>query len=373
MKFVLVFAGIAAAVSLAITLLVRIGWLIARRRPDRFWKRALTVNALLVPVHLFVVAPAVLAWFVETRAGTRGDERAYAGPRIGRDGTWMLQTRDLLKAESKGLAVPDSALVEGAKAATVSFGTVDGILIRGFLVVPKASPPRCTVVLVHGLFRGGLEIETPASMFRDLGAEVLLVEMRNHGGSGRASPTFGFREKLDVLAAVSFLRRDAARAARPLVLYAVSLGTAAVMRAAPEVTPLAGLVLDAPMEDLLQTAHLMAAEKPTPGHRAPDLWQPWRSLTFTAIEIWSGFRFRDVRPVDDVARLPASVPALVMGGSEDVQMPPDSVRRVWERVPAPPDRKILWIRQGTRHGQLWNDDPGGYRARLAELMKLAVP
>src|SRR5262249_50522778 len=145
--------------------------------------------------------------------------------------------------EKTGKSVPDPALVASAAAATVRFDTEDGVSIRAFHVAPKTGPPSCSVVLVHGLFRGGLELEAPATIFRDLGAETLLVEMRNHGGSGRASPTFGFNEKKDVLAAVAWLRSAPERAGRPLVLYAVSLGTAAVMRAAPEIPGLSGIVL----------------------------------------------------------------------------------------------------------------------------------
>src|ERR1051325_6151568 len=179
MSLLFTIAGGLAAATLVITLVVRGVWLLLRRKPRRFWRRALIVNLVLLPVHVFVVTPAVFAGFVSTVIGTRGDERAYLGPRIAADGTWIKQSRDSLKKEAEGRETPDPALVAAARAATVEFPSEDGVRLRAFHVLPQARPPRFSVVLVHGLFRGGLELETPAAMFRELGGDVLMLEMRN--------------------------------------------------------------------------------------------------------------------------------------------------------------------------------------------------
>src|SRR5262245_43489226 len=93
------FTAVLVATSIVLTLLVRLGWLIARRKPKRFWKRALLTHLILVPFYAFVVTPAIVAGFLETRSITRDDERRYAGPRIAADGTWVLQSRASLDAE----------------------------------------------------------------------------------------------------------------------------------------------------------------------------------------------------------------------------------------------------------------------------------
>jgi pimeloyl-ACP methyl ester carboxylesterase len=157
------------------------------------------------------------------------------------------------------------------------------------------------------------------------------------------------------------------------VLYAVSLGTTGAIRACPEVAPLAGLVLDAPVDDLLATAHRMLSEEPRPDRRRLGMWQPFRSLTILAVELWSGVKFSSVRPLDDVTRLDPAMPVLIIGGSEDLRVPPAAVQAMFDRVPASPDKKQLWIRQGSTHGQVWNDDPAGYREHLAAFLKLAAP
>jgi pimeloyl-ACP methyl ester carboxylesterase len=90
------------------------------------------------------------------------------------------------------------------------------------------------------------------------------------------------------------------------------------------------------------------------------------------MEVWCGFRFDEVRPIDDLARLPADLPALLIGGGEDLRMPPASVQAMADRIPSKPGLKSVWIRPGSYHGQVWNDDPAGYREHLAAFMKLVV-
>ena len=76
------------------------------------------------------------------------------------------------------------------------------------------------------------------------------MDQRNHGSSSRAPFTGGLRESDDVVAVVDYMRRQPGRAARPLVILGVSLGTVAVALALPRLDGVAGVVLDAPIDDL---------------------------------------------------------------------------------------------------------------------------
>lgn len=368
MLFVLYCALALFGVSWVVALLVYGGLRLARRRPRRYWRRALLVHCVLTPVYALVAGPAFFGWFGSRMLGTRGDERAYAGPRIAADGTWALQSRETLAAEKRGARTPTAEERASEAAAKVELTADDGVPLRAYFVEPKSGPARANVLLVHGLFRGGLELEAPAAIFRDLGCATLQLEMRNHGASGRTRPTYGFEERRDVLAAVRWLRSDPERARRPLVLFAVSLGTAATLRATPDVQDLAGLVLDAPVDDLLATAHRMLGQEARPPRRGLGLWRPYRSLTISAVELMCGFSFGDVRPIDDAARLDPRTAVLVVAAGDDARTPPATAEALFARLPAPPERKTLWIRPGSDHGQVWIDDPAGYRARLAALL-----
>jgi pimeloyl-ACP methyl ester carboxylesterase len=89
----------------------------------------------------------------------------------------------------------------------------------------------------------------------------------------------------------------------------------------------------------------------------------------TAGALWSGFDIDAVRPIDALRRLPGSLPALVIGGGDDERSPPEVVREAYEAIPAPASLKTLWIREGSGHGEVWTDDPSGYRAHLAALLE----
>lgn len=365
MQFLLIGTGILLLATLVLALLV---WLVLRvcgRRPSRYWRRIVFVHLALLPVHLFVTMPLVLGWVGSRWVQTRGDERDYAGPRLAVDGAWLPQSRESLQAERDGEVEVAPELLASAEASVVRLQAGDGVPLRAFLVEPRQEPPRCSVVMVHGLFRGGLELEPVGSMFRDLGAEVLLLELRNHGDSGRVPATFGLSESLDVIAAVEWLRGRNGLGQRPIVLFGVSLGTAAVSLAAARLQGLGGLVLDAPMDDLMATAHRML------GHsRRLELPQPFRSLVLMAVELWSGFDFAEVEPRAAFRELPPKMPVLLIGGGDDQRMPPAAVKTLFGELPTQPGRKELWIRPGSDHGAVWSDDPGAYREHLRAFLEL---
>jgi fermentation-respiration switch protein FrsA (DUF1100 family) len=77
-----------------------------------------------------------------------------------------------------------------------------------------------------------------------------------------------------------------------------------------------------------------------------------------------------VRPQEALARLDPRVPVLLIGGGADERVPPDVVRAAFAALPTEPGRKLLWIRDGSEHGQVWLDDPAGYRERLGGLLGL---
>ncbi len=363
---------IPAAVFTLATLLLTALWRLVlwlRRRPaPRFWRRTFAAHGGLFALHLFVTVPFLLGVLVSRSPGTRRDEAGYGGPRLAADGTWIVQSRESLAAEREGKAAVDPAVSESAAGRAVTLTAKDGVKLRAFLVPPPltagAGPPRFVAVLVHGLYRGALEIETPGSMLREQGGEVLLLELRNHGGSGKTKATFGRDESLDVQAAVDFLRARPEAQGRPLVLYAVSLGTAAAALAAPRIPNVAGLVLDAPMDDLRATALREL--------RSGTFWQsirdPWASTTLVSFRYLGGVPIEEVKPRETLARLPPDTFVLFVGAGHDVRMPPDSVRALFDGLPTPPDHKELWIEPEATHGKVWVAAPDEYRRRLARLV-----
>lgn len=347
-------------------------------RRGRLWpplRAVLRVHAGLFVLHTFVTFPLTLGWLGSRWVPhTRGDESRYAGPRFGADGAWQLQSTATLRAEASGAVAVAPEVAAAVVARTHRFASGDGVPLRMFRVAATQDPPRAVVVLVHGLFRSALELEQPAALLRELGCECWLLELRNHGGSGRGPFTGGLRESDDVVAAVAYVRAQPGVADLPVGVFGVSLGTIAVGLAAPRLEGLAGLVLDAPMERFGAAAERMLTfERPDDRRSWFYLHQPWRGLVLRGLEFWSDFAIDDVAPIEVLAHLPHDLPVLVVGGGADDRAPPAIVRELFATLPMGEARKRLWIRDGSGHGDVWKDDPAGYREHLQWWLSVLRP
>lgn len=370
MTFPLLAALALTAPTVAVALVVGlVRWLL--RRPQRhYWRVALWLHLCLFPLHLFVTFPAALGYVGSRVIGTRGDERSYEGPRVLPSGRLQVQTTSTLRAEraagGAGLD-PETLAAVGRRRHTVP--TPDGVALRAYCVEPIEPEPLFVAVLVHGLFRSSLELEPVARMLRRRGGECWLVDQRNHGGSGRAPFTGGLHESDDLVALVDYVRAQPGRAGRPLVLFGVSLGTIAVTLAVPRIEGLAGVVLDAPIEDLTAAAHrMMTFQRSGDRRSAFYMYEPWRSLIVASIGLWSGFSMAAVQPIEVVPSMPHDLPVLVVAEELDDRAPPDRVQDLYRRMPQHEGTKELWLVPGVGHGKAFRDASERYDEALGRFL-----
>lgn len=342
-----------------LTLILTAPWLILSLvwLAVRWWRRRKTerrvftwgfVAAFVASFFVWwiLIVPEGLGYLGSTVVGTRHFERDYPGPTLDPTGRIV----QLIETEHS-FAEP------------VFFESSDGLKIRGYHLPADFDRDQPTWVLAHGLFRNALELEPVAEMLHQLEVPVMLVELRNHGGSDRAAPSFGLRESRDILAAVDWLR--AGGHATEFVLFGVSLGSIAASIAAPQVEGLRGIVLDAPIQDLERAAQSSLRRS---RRRLPPL--PWFVLerSLDSLQRWSDFRFEDVRPGEAVRSLDPSVAVLLIAAGRDRRATPESVQELYEGLPTQPDRKWLWLAADSDHGDVWGDDPEGYALRLGAMV-----
>ena len=344
-------------------------WLL-RKRQRRYWRVVLWLHAGLLPLHLFVTFPALLGLLGSRGFGTRSFERPYEGPRIDASGELLVQTgRTLRQEREQGRPSVPAEVVAAARERAHFVDSTDGVRIRAFRIESESEPPTAVAILVHGLFRSSIELEPVAKMFRARGCECWLVDQRNHGGSSRAPFTGGLRESDDIVAVVDYVRRQPDRKDANMVLFGVSLGTVAVSMALPRIEGIEGVVLDAPIDDLTAAAHrMMSFERAGDRRSWFKLWEPWRSLTITALGAWSNFDLTDVSPAEVLATLPHDVAMLIVGAGRDDRAPPDTVERLFRRLPMPESRKELWIEPDAGHGKVFLKQPEAYDEALGRLL-----
>lgn len=373
MTFPLTVAAVLLVPTLVLMLLIAaVQWFRGRLRRSYF-VTAGWVHAALFVLHLFVTFPALLGWWGSRMLGTRPDERAYQGPKILADGSWQLQTRESLRADAEH--APPPAVVDAQRALGVSIPGANGVVLHAYRVPAEQAPPRAVALLVHGLFRSAMEIEAPAAMLRRAGCECYLLEQRNHGGSGRAPATFGQHESEDVVAAVRYVRAQPGLGELPLLLYGVSLGTVSVALALPRLEHVGGVVLDAPVDDLLATAHrMLGLQRPGDRRRFFAMVEPWRSLVVLSLEQWSGFDLAALQPAVALQGVSAQLPMLLIGGEHDDKVPASSVQALYDSLPMAAPTKELWLVEGAGHGDAFHSHAAEYERHLdAFVRRLAGP
>ena len=85
------------------------------------------------------------------------------------------------------------------------------------------------MVLFHGYAASKASLLSAAQVLHELGLATLLVDFYGSGGSSGTGTTIGMKEAGDVVATVDYIRRKWPN--RKVVLYGISMGGAAVLRA----------------------------------------------------------------------------------------------------------------------------------------------
>ena len=175
---------------------------------------------------------------------------------------------------------PQNGLKPAFPVKTVSIASPNGTL-EAWYARPDSGRSRGTVALFHGYTSSKSHLTYEAGYFRRLGYNVLLVDQAGNGNSAGFRTTVGYREANDVAAAVRWLNDSTKHRApvtkhQKLILYGVSMGAVAIMRAEAElgVHPTAN-ILECPYGNMRQTAYNRFASMHVPGFPMADLLVFW--------------------------------------------------------------------------------------------------
>ena len=173
---------------------------------------------------------------------------------------------------------------------TVTIASPNGPL-EAWYARPDSGQARGTVALFHGYTSSKSHLTHEAGYFRRLGYNVLLVDQAGNGNSAGFRTTVGYREADDVAAAFHWLQDSAKSSGSPLlgrgaggevnagnelILYGVSMGAVAILRAEAElgIRPTAN-ILECPYGNMRQTAYNRFESMHVPGFPMADLLVFW--------------------------------------------------------------------------------------------------
>ena len=311
----------------------------------RNW-RAVVASALVVAI----LGVNLVAW-LHARAMSRfvrSGERTASPEKLGAlaKARVLLTGVTLLRPENR--RTPTNV---GLKYQTVSFAGAKGIQLEAWFVPVSATTPNVIALLFHGYGASKESLLAHAVELHALGWDTLLVDFHGSGGSAGDTTSVGWHEAEDVAAAFALATNLAA--GKPRVLYGVSMGGVACLRAihAHGVKPDA-LILECPFDRMLTTVQRRFHAMRVPSFPFAELLVFWGGQT-------GGFDAFAHNPVDYAPAV--KCPTLLMHGAKDPRVSAREVERIYERLGG---GKAMVVFPNMGHQSYVEADASAWRAQV---------
>lgn len=212
------------------------------------------------------------------------------------------------------------------------------------------------VLMFHG--HGGCKesLLAAAESFHRMNFEALLVDFHGSGGSGGDDNSVGFYEASDVAAACAW----AGEKHGPLILYGVSMGAAASLRAVElnQARP-AALVVECPFDSLLNTVGNRFRMMGLPAFPFAHLLVFWGGVQ-------QGINAFNLAPAESARSV--RCPTLLLAGEEDHRVLIADTRRVFANLAGP---KTLKLFPGLGHESYLAARPDEWRSTVETFLRTA--
>ena len=276
----------------------------------------------------------------------------------------------------KGFALPDAENTAYVKdhfkvaKEDIHLTSSDGVAISGWFI-PAEGTPRGSVVLVHGLNRTRIEMAKKVEPLHAWGFNCILIDLRNHGASGKHFTTFGLTEKFDVRAAVDFAL---SKSPAPVTLWGVSLGGASVTLEAADDPRIAGVITDSSYDTLPNTArHHLQLFRRFNVFGIPAFRLVPTGLMAEIVLFWvkqrGDFDPEDVNVLAAAAKL-KDRPTVFVANRGDVRIP-FAIAEEMHRLAGSRSRIVLT--DSKSHGGAWRDARVPYEAAVKQLLDEVAP
>lgn len=233
--------------------------------------------------------------------------------------------------------------------------TSDGLMLDGWFI-PDGNADRA-IVICHGAGANKGNFIWFAAPLSHRGYNLLFFDFRAHGASDGRTTSYGLRERLDVIAAVDWLKRHEPDRSRLVIGLGSSQGSMALALAAGEDTRIDAIILDSPFvspyELVMDRARYVPVIGPLFAH-----------ILLAEVSLQTGENFFTLSAERAVAAL-GRRPVMVIHGSEDPVMPAAHSQRLYDAATGPRD---LWFGPGP-HSNIVTTDPTTYGQRVTDFLE----
>ena len=237
-------------------------------------------------------------------------------------------------------------------AESVEFSSESGSTIHGWL--SKGAEKHGTVLLLPGVRANRRSMLSRARMLHAAGYSTLLIDFQATGESPGDAITFGWRERLDVLAAVGFLKkRDPLR---PIGVIGTSLGGAATLLAVPALD-----VQAVALEAVYPSIEVALANRIR--MRVGSVGAALSPLLLLQLGPRFGVSASELRPIDRIGSL--RCPLLIVAGTDDRHTTVADTEQLFGAAHEP---KELWLVRGAGHVDYLAFAGAEYQRRVLEFL-----
>ena len=284
----------------------------------RIWQRKWrTLGALALFVFLvgnfftWRHARAMFRYDTEATARTASAEKLS-----GWDKAWVLLNGVTLPKPQNGF---DPAK-RGFEFETHRFANSRGDELESWLISGDSDT---LILFFHGYSAAKADLLGMADIVHPAGHSCVFVDFFGSGGSSGSMSSFGYLEAGDVAAAVTHYR--AKFPDHKIVLFGISMGGAAVMRACSEMGVEAdGIVVESTFPHFRETVAKRFELMNLPSFPAADLLLFWGGIDL-------GINPREHNPIDYAKKI--EIPTLVMTGKRDHRVPVENVAKMAANLP----------------------------------------
>jgi uncharacterized protein len=249
---------------------------------------------------------------------------------------------------------PDQPALHGMSCEHVTFTTQDDLTLAGWWI-PAQGAAQGTVIMCPGQ-NGSMDSDLPqAKPLHEAGFNVLMFDLRAHGGSEGELVTWGVLEQLDLMAALDYVQ--AAHGVERAGVFGFSMGAAVALLVAAQDDRVAALALDGAYPRLSGILIGWGRLKGLPGVLA-------RAATWAILLIGSlraRYQLYRANPIELAADVTA--PALFVHGEQDPFVAWRELAPLTERVNGP---VAVWRVPDAGHREAFGQQPAAYNRRVVE-------
>jgi fermentation-respiration switch protein FrsA (DUF1100 family) len=261
---------------------------------------------------------------------------------IRRKKDWYARFTNLLEPKDAGLPQEN-----------VTVETFDGLKLSCWFVLQKKKA-RGTIIYLHGV--GDCKI-AGVSFVRSLynkGFNIFLYDSRQHGESEGYYCTYGFYEKHDVSAVISYLQSRKDIKIGKIGVFGTSMGGAVAIQAA---------AIDPRIACIVSEASYTALRVVFVDYQKRIIKLPWhflRNIALVQSQKMANFKARLVAPIEDIKRV--HVPVLIVHGKNDSFIKSNYSKLLYDAANEP---KQLLIIDGAEHNNVWEIGGETYENSIA--------